>query len=159
VGDRPLGSQGTVCAGGRYDGLIEQIGGKPAPAVGWGLGIERVLALLEDGGVAVPAAVPTSTPWCPTPRRCRRSSRRWNCCALGVTVQMHAGGKDGQGSFKSQFKKADASGARHALIFGADELAQGMVTVKPLRDAAAQVQRPLAELAVGAPACGPGAEA
>jgi histidyl-tRNA synthetase len=57
VTDR-LGSQGTVCAGGRYDGLIEQIGGKPAPAVGWGLGIERVLALLEDGGVAVPAAVP-----------------------------------------------------------------------------------------------------
>jgi histidyl-tRNA synthetase len=55
VGDRPLGSQGTVCAGGRYDGLIEQIGGKSAPAVGWGLGIERVLALLEDGGVAVPA--------------------------------------------------------------------------------------------------------
>jgi hypothetical protein len=69
---------------------------------------------------------------------------------------MHAGGKDGQGSFKSQFKKADASGARHALIFGADELAQGMVTVKPLRDAtAAQVQRPLAELASWGPGLRP----
>jgi hypothetical protein len=70
---------------------------------------------------------------------------------------MHAGGKDGQGSFKSQFKKADASGARHALIFGADELAQGMVTVKPLRDAgAAQVQRPWPNWPVGPRPAGPG---
>jgi histidyl-tRNA synthetase len=58
--------------------------------------------------------------------------------ASGLQVLMHAGGKDGQGSFKSQFKKADASGARFALVFGADELAKGQVTIKPLRDAAAQ---------------------
>ncbi len=66
----------------------------------------------------------------------------------GVSVQMHAGSADGMGSMKSQFKRADSSGARHALIFGADELAQGMVTVKALRDGAgAQVQRPLAATA------------
>ena len=148
VTDR-LGSQGTVCAGGRYDGLIEQIGGKPAPAVGWGLGIERVLALLEDSGATVPAAVPDVYAVVPDAAALPQVIATLELLrAQGVTVQMHAGGKDGQGSFKSQFKKADASGARHALIFGADELAQGMVTVKPLRDAAAaQTQRPLAELA------------
>jgi len=148
VTDR-LGSQGTVCAGGRYDGLIEQIGGKPAPAVGWGLGIERVLALLEDSGATVPAAVPDVYAVVPDAAALPQVIATLELLrAQGVTVQMHAGSKDGQGSFKSQFKKADASGARHALIFGADELAQGMVTVKPLRDAAAaQTQRPLAELA------------
>ncbi len=68
--------------------------------------------------------------------------------AAGVSVQMHAGAVEGMGSMKSQFKKADASGARYALIFGADELAQGMVTVKSLRDGTgAQTQRPLAEAA------------
>jgi histidyl-tRNA synthetase len=161
VTDR-LGSQGTVCAGGRYDGLIEQIGGKSAPAVGWGMGIERVLALLEDGGVAVPATVPDVYAVVPDAAALPQVIAALELLrTLGVTVQMHAGGKDGQGSFKSQFKKADASGARHALIFGADELAQGMVTVKPLRDAtAAQVQRPLAELASWGPGLrAPGAEA
>jgi histidyl-tRNA synthetase len=161
VTDR-LGSQGTVCAGGRYDGLIEQIGGKSAPAVGWGMGIERVLALLEDGGVAVPATVPDVYAVVPDAAALPQVIAALELLrTLGVTVQMHAGGKDGQGSFKSQFKKADASGARHALIFGADELAQGMVTVKPLRDAAAaQVQRPLAEQASwGAGLRAPGAEA
>ena len=161
VTDR-LGSQGTVCAGGRYDGLIEQIGGKPAPAVGWGLGIERVLALLEDSGATVPAAVPDVYAVVPDAAALPQVIATLELLrAQGVTVQMHAGSKEGQGSFKSQFKKADASGARHALIFGADELAQGMVTVKPLRDAAAaQVQRPLAELASwGAGLRAPGAEA
>ncbi|WP_374431389.1 histidine--tRNA ligase [Ideonella dechloratans] len=161
VTDR-LGSQGTVCAGGRYDGLIEQIGGKPAPAVGWGLGIERVLALLEDSGATVPTVVPDVYAVVPDAAALPQVIATLELLrAQGVTVQMHAGGKDGQGSFKSQFKKADASGARHALIFGADELAQGMVTVKPLRDAAAaQVQRPLAELASwGAGLRAPGAEA
>ncbi|MFZ2988718.1 histidine--tRNA ligase [Ideonella sp.] len=137
VTDR-LGAQGTVCGGGRYDGLIEQIGGKAAPAVGWGMGIERVLALLEDAGRApapltpdVYAVVPDAAAL-PVAVATLEALR-----ALGVRVQMHAAGKDGQGSFKSQFKKADASGARHALIFGADELAQGVVAVKPLREAGA----------------------
>ena len=71
--------------------------------------------------------------------------------AAGVAVVMHAAGKDGQGSFKSQFKKADASGARFALVFGGDELAQGMVAVKPLRDAAAtQALRPIADVSAWA---------
>jgi histidyl-tRNA synthetase len=129
-----LGSQGTVCAGGRYDGLIEQVGGKPAPAVGWALGMERILELLKeqsllpqlpvpDAYAVVPDAASVSLVM-PVLRMLRQQ---------GVSVQMHATGADGMGSMKSQFKKADASGARFALIFGADELAQGMVALKPLR--------------------------
>jgi histidyl-tRNA synthetase len=68
----------------------------------------------------------------------------------GIRVQMHAAGKDGPGSMKSQFKRADASGARYALVFGADELAQGMVALKPLREGGAQVLRPLADAAAWA---------
>ncbi len=139
-----LGSQGTVCGGGRYDGLFEQLGGKPTPAVGWGMGIERMLLLLEAVGVAVPAstpdvfavvpaaeAIPVAMALCETLR------------AAGVCVQMHAAGAESFGSMKSQFKRADASGARHALIFGADELARGDVALKNLRDAQAP-QRTLA---------------
>jgi histidyl-tRNA synthetase len=151
VTDR-LGAQGTVCGGGRYDGLIEQIGGKPAPAVGWGMGIERVLALLEEGGVAVPQVLPDVYAVVPDATAMPLAvSVIDGLRALGVQVLMHAAGKDGQGSFKSQFKKADASGARFALIFGANELAQGLVAVKPLRDAAAaQTLQPLADVAAWA---------
>ena len=147
VTDR-LGAQGTVCGGGRYDGLVEQIGGKPAPGIGWGMGIERVLDLVQQGGAApagpvpdVYAVVPTAEAM-PTAMKTAEALRE-----AGVAVLMHAAGKDGFGSMKSQFKKADASGARHALIFGADELARGEVSIKPLRDAAAvQRARPLSEL-------------
>ncbi len=130
-----LGSQGTVCGGGRYDYLIEQVGGKPAPAVGWALGIERVLALLEEQGVQLPDAVPDAYAIVPEANslplvlKYLRQLR-----ALGVNVQMHAGSGEGVGSMKSQFKKADSSGAAYALIFGADELNQNTVSVKPLRD-------------------------
>ncbi len=130
-----LGSQGTVCGGGRYDYLIEQVGGKPAPAVGWALGIERVLALLEEQGVQLPDAVPDAYAIVPDANslplvlKYLRQLR-----ALGVNVQMHAGSGEGVGSMKSQFKKADSSGAAYALIFGADELNQNAVSVKPLRD-------------------------
>ena len=130
-----LGSQGTVCGGGRYDYLIEQVGGKPAPAVGWALGIERVLALLEEQGVQLPNAVPDAYAIVPDANslplvlKYLRQLR-----ALGVNVQMHAGSGEGVGSMKSQFKKADSSGAAYALIFGADELVQNAVSVKPLRD-------------------------
>jgi histidyl-tRNA synthetase len=151
VTDR-LGAQGTVCGGGRYDGLFEQIGGKPAPAVGWGLGIERVLALIDDAGIGVPVTVPDVYAVVPDAAALPQVIATVEALrAAGVTVLMHAGGKDGQGSFKSQFKKADASGARFALVFGADELAQGQVTVKPLRDAsAAQRLESLREVAVWA---------
>ena len=130
-----LGSQGTVCGGGRYDYLIEQVGGKPAPAVGWALGVERVLALLEEQGVQLPDATPHAyaivpdASSLPVVLQFLRQLR-----GLGVKVQMHAGSGEGVGSMKSQFKKADSSGAQFALIFGADELAQNTVSIKSLRD-------------------------
>jgi histidyl-tRNA synthetase len=152
-----LGSQGTVCAGGRYDGLFEQIGGKAAPAVGWALGMERILELLKsqdrlpadpvpDAYAVVPEAA--SMPQVMPVLRALR--------AMGVNVQMHAATAQGMGSMKSQFKKADGSGARVALIFGADELAQGQVAVKPLRaeegeSAPAQTLQPLSGVAQWGP--------
>ena len=130
-----LGSQGTVCGGGRYDYLIEQVGGKPAPAVGWALGIERVLALLEEQGAAVPTAVPHAYAIVPEAQSLPVVLKHLRQLrALGVHVQMHAGSGEGIGSMKSQFKKADTSGAHFALIFGADELARNAVSVKSLRD-------------------------
>jgi len=141
VTDR-LGAQGTLCGGGRYDGLIELIGGKPAPAVGWGLGIERVLELLAQQGLAPPPRAPDayvvlgSAAALPAAAAAAETLR-----AAGLAVLLHAGGKDGPGSFKAQFKRADASGARFALILGADELAGGEVSVKPLRGAGGEQQR------------------
>ncbi|NQW93106.1 MAG: histidine--tRNA ligase [Polaromonas sp.] len=132
-----LGSQGTICGGGRYDYLIEQIGGKPAPAVGWALGVERVLELIKEQGGDVPMPVPDAyavipeTSVLPAALKVLQQLR-----AAGLSVQMHAGATlDGMGSMKSQFKKADASGARFALIFGSAELEQGCVALKPLRSA------------------------
>ncbi len=130
-----LGSQGTICGGGRFDYLIEQIGGKPAPAVGWALGVERVLELLKEQNseVTPPAldayAVVPELDALPVAMKCLQELR-----SAGLRVQMHAGTGDGMGSMKSQFKRADASGARYALVFGADELSQNLVTMKSLRD-------------------------
>ena len=127
-----LGSQGTVCGGGRYDGLIEQLGGKPAPAVGFGLGIERLLLLLQEIGLPVPSTAPRAYAVVLSPAAVARAMAVIEQLrAAGVSVLMHAGG----GSMKSQFKRADASGARYALIFGDDELARGEVSVKDLRQA------------------------
>ena len=151
VTDR-LGSQGTVCAGGRYDGLFAQLGGKPAPAGGWAIGVERVLDLLKEQGVQqeVPAphayAVVPDAAAMPLVLRTLAQLRE-----RGVRVQMHAAGAEGLGSFKSQFKKADASGAAYALIFGADELARGEVNLKSLRDGSGtQVAHPLDNVAAWA---------
>ncbi|MDI9330007.1 MAG: histidine--tRNA ligase [Alphaproteobacteria bacterium] len=130
-----LGSQGTVCGGGRYDYLIEQIGGKPAPAVGWALGIERVLELVRESGrwPQTPPpdayAIVTDMKQWPVVMRVLTALRE-----IGVSVQMHASGPQGMGSMKSQFKKADASGAAYALVFGQQEFEQGQVAVKSLRD-------------------------
>jgi len=130
-----LGSQGTVCGGGRYDYLIEQVGGKPAPAVGWALGLERVLALLEEQGVQLPEATPHAYAIVPDANSLPLVLKHLRQLrALGVNVQMHAGSGEGVGSMKTQFKKADSSGAAYALIFGTDELAQNTVSVKSLRD-------------------------
>jgi histidyl-tRNA synthetase len=143
-----LGSQGTVCGGGRYDGLIEQLGGKPAPAVGFGLGIERLLLLLQELQLPVPGASPDAYAVVPAGAPLPQVVATLEALrGAGIRVQQHAGGADGPGSFKSQFKKADASGARFALVFGPDEVAQGMVAVKPLREGGTQELRPLAEAA------------
>ena len=137
-----LGAQGTVCAGGRYDGLIEQLGGKPAPAAGFAMGIERLLALVEAGGRPIAVAAPdvyivhageAASAWA------------WQVAgglrAAGLAALMHCGG----GSFKSQMKKADASRARFAVIIGDDEAAAQELTLKPLREAAEQVRVSLAQ--------------
>ena len=144
-----LGAQGTICAGGRYDGLIEQVGGKPAPGVGWAMGVERVLELLKEQnllpGVPVPDAYAVIPDMASLPVAMQAIQQ---LRMAGVAVQMHASATAELGSFKSQFKKADGSGARYALVFGADEVAEGCVTVKSLRDGAgAQVKKPLAEIA------------
>ncbi|MBK1688637.1 histidine--tRNA ligase [Rubrivivax gelatinosus] len=143
-----LGAQGTICGGGRYDGLVELVGGKPAPGIGWGMGIERVLDLVQQLGVAPPAPVPDAYAIVPDGSALPQAVRVVEALrAAGVAVQLHVGG----GSMKSQFKKADASGARHALIFGGDELARGEVAVKPLREsAAAQTTRPITDPAAWA---------
>lgn len=144
-----LGAQGTICAGGRYDGLIEQIGGKPAPAVGWALGVERVLELVKEQGVAVPQPSPDAYAIVPDAAAMPVALKTLQALRqAGASVQMHAAAAEGLGSMKSQFKKADASGARFALVFGAEELSKGMVAVKALRDGSgAQVLRPIAEAA------------
>ena len=145
-----LGAQGTLCGGGRYDGLFELLGGKPTPAVGWGMGLERVLELLKEQASATAVPVPDAYAVIPDAAALAQAMPvLQQLRAAGVSVQMHAGTVDGFGSFKSQFKKADASGAAHALIFGADELARGEVMVKALRDrsdgSGTQTARPLAE--------------
>jgi histidyl-tRNA synthetase len=143
-----LGSQGTVCAGGRYDGLVEQLGGKPTPAVGFAMGIERLVLLLETldvvpdtvhdaldlylvpmGEAATPAALLLG-------ERLRETLPE-------LRLQLHCGG----GSFKSRMKKADRSGARLALLLGEDELAEGSVTLKFLREEREQQRLPQAVLA------------
>ena len=141
VTDR-LGAQGTVCAGGRYDGLIEQIGGKPAPACGYAMGVERLLALIVESASAVPRRVPDVYlvhQGESADRFAEQVAERLR--DAGASVVLHCGG----GSFKSQMKKADACGARFAVIVGDDEARAQEVTVKPLRDMAQQVRAGLGE--------------
>jgi histidyl-tRNA synthetase len=132
-----LGAQGTVCAGGRYDGLVEQLGGKPAPAAGFAMGIERLLALVEAGGTPLHVALPDAYIV-----HAGENAAAWawqvaaTLRAAGLAVVTHCGG----GSFKSQMKKADASRARVALIVGDDEAAARSVTLKPLREASEQIR-------------------
>jgi histidyl-tRNA synthetase len=156
VTDR-LGAQGTICAGGRYDYLIEQMGGKAAPAVGWALGVERVLELIKEQGAFIELPVPDA--YAVIPEASALPVVLQTLQALrqaGVSVQMHASATaEGMGSMKSQFKRADGSGARFALIFGAAELAEGSVAVKPLRgekveSAQLQTLQPLGDVAAWA---------
>jgi histidyl-tRNA synthetase len=130
-----LGAQGTVCGGGRYDGLFAQIGGKPAPATGYAMGNERLIALLRDSGRA-PAVRPPDAYLLSHGEGTQEYALTLaeTLRGAGYAIVQHAGG----GSFKSQMRKADASGALAALIVGADEVRDGEVSVKFLRKAEPQ---------------------
>ncbi len=148
-----LGAQSTVCGGGRYDQLIETLGGKPAPGIGFGLGLERLMLMLKGAGIQAPSSAPQAYALVTDPQSLAQVMPVLDALrSAGIAVLMHAATKDGQGSMKSQFKRADASGAGFALIFGADELARGEVAIKPLRagEGAAQFTRPLADAATWA---------
>jgi histidyl-tRNA synthetase len=135
-----LGAQGTVCAGGRYDGLVQQLGGKGAPACGFAMGVERLLALLQENGFA------------PAQRGADayvvHQGEQADLFAWQVAQRLREAGLDailhcGGGGFKAQMKKADASGARFAVIIGDDEAQAGEVSMKPLRELEEQVRVPL----------------
>ncbi len=131
VTDR-LGAQGTVCAGGRYDGLVEQLGGKPTPGAGWAMGLERLLALIEEIDGAVPARRPDAylvTAGAAAERDGLLLAERLRDLLPDLQLVQNASG----GSFKSQFKRADKSGAAYALVIGESEAAAGTVSLKPLR--------------------------
>ena len=141
VTDR-LGAQGTVAGGGRYDGLFEQLGGKSAPACGFAIGVERMVLLLQDAGATTGAAplayvVHDGAGAAMLARRTGETLRD-----AGHAIVINAGG----GNFKSQMKRADASGARFALLIGAEEVAANAVSVKPLRVPGEQRMLPLADL-------------
>ena len=125
-----LGAQGTVCAGGRYDGLVAQLGGKPAPACGFAMGIERLLALWQDQGHRHEPPAPDAYLVHQGEAAGRFAFRvAEHLRSAGFSIHLHCGG----GSFKSQMKKADSSGAQIALIVGDDETAAEAVSVKLLR--------------------------
>ena len=130
VTDR-LGAQGTVCAGGRYDGLVGQLGGKAAPACGFAMGIERLIALISDAGGAPVAPAPDVYVVHQGDAASRLAFRvAEGLRDQGISALLHCGG----GSFKSQMKKADGSGATFAVIIGDDEALTGEAQLKPLRE-------------------------
>jgi histidyl-tRNA synthetase len=139
-----LGAQGTVCAGGRYDGLIAQIGGKPAPACGFAMGVERLLALLEEQQFQAPQKAVDAYLVHQGEVADRFAFKVAEMLReQGLHVILHCGG----GSFKSQMKKADGSGARYAVIVGDDEASAGLVSLKPLREMGEQARMSVAEAA------------
>jgi histidyl-tRNA synthetase len=144
VTDR-LGAQGTVCAGGRYDALVSQLGGRETPAVGFAMGMERLVAILEEEGKAeglghADVYMVLMGDKAVTEGFQIAEKLRSEIPQLGL--QVNCGG----GSFKSQFKKADKSGARYALVLGDDEVEKGIISLKPLRDKQDQKELPLQSL-------------
>lgn len=142
-----LGAQGTVCAGGRYDGLVEQLGGRATPAVGFAMGVERLILLLQTLN-QIPAEVHQQVDVYAMALGEDAFARLFGLVdelrdKTDLRIQLHCGG----GSFKSQMKKADRSGARVALLLGEDEYRSGVVSVKPLREAAEQQQVPWEQVA------------
>jgi histidyl-tRNA synthetase len=124
-----LGAQGTVCAGGRYDGLVAQLGGKATPAVGFAMGVERLILLLGQRQPELPAAADLYLVSTVAARDTLVLAEQLRGLLPELRIQSHCGG----GGIKSQMKKADKSGARWALIVGEDELAAGEISLKPLR--------------------------
>jgi len=132
-----LGAQGAVCAGGRYDGLIELMGGRPTPAVGWAMGMERTIALMEQTGVPAPRGEPQVyliTVGEAAERAGAVLAERLRDEVPGLRLMLHAGG----GGFKAQFRAADRSGAAMALILGDQEVTARRAGLKPLRGEAPQ---------------------
>ncbi len=139
-----LGAQGTVCAGGRYDGLVQQLGGRESPAVGFAMGLERLIALLEETDVMERLPLPhvyLVTQGDAAVREGMLLAERLRDALPQLRLVLHCGG----GSFKSQMKKADKSQAPYALILGEEELARGEIGLKPLRGGE-QVSLPLATI-------------
>ncbi len=135
-----LGAQGTICAGGRYDGLVAQLGGKPAPAAGFAMGVERLLALWQECGGEAERVVPDVYVVHAGEAAQRAAFRVAEALrGTGFSVTLHCGG----GGFKSQMKRADASGAPFAVVIGDDEAAAGEVSLKPLRDGSEQIRVPM----------------
>ena len=141
-----LGSQDAVCSGGRYDGLVAQLGGAPAPAIGWALGEERIVELMRLQGRAGNDAAPhvyLALAGAAAEAAGLRLAESLRDAVPGLRIEANCGG----GSFKSQLKRADRSGARYALILGDDEIAEQVATLKPLREEAGQRRVPIAALA------------
>ncbi|MFO7325769.1 MAG: histidine--tRNA ligase, partial [Pseudomonadota bacterium] len=145
-----LGAQDAVCSGGRYDGLIPMLGGEPTPGIGFAMGVERVVELIRQAGTLPPPATPDVYVIAAGERATRAGLalvERLRDALPAVTFHTNLGG----GNFKAQFRRADRSGARLALILGDDEMERGVVAVKPLRREGAQAEVPLAELAARLP--------
>jgi histidyl-tRNA synthetase len=141
-----LGAQNAVCAGGRYDGLVEKLGGRETPAIGWAMGVERFVALYEACGGRFPSVAPDVYLVAVgegTRERAFALAEALRDEVPGIRVETNLGG----GSFKAQVKRADKSGAAWALILGEQELSEERIGLKPLRDDAEQESIALAELA------------
>lgn len=140
-----LGAQGTVCGGGRYDGLVAQFGGRETPAAGFAIGLERLILLMKTVGDVPMASTDIYVVTADTEAQ-RHALPRIEALRQEFpdnTIQMNLGG----GSFKSQFKRADRSGARFALVYGESELADNCVTLKPMRGEGEQVTLPDTQIA------------
>ncbi len=141
-----LGSQGTVCGGGRYDGLVEQLGSKATPACGFGMGIERVLGLMEAQGITLPVTTPEFY-MIMAGDAAQQVGMQFAEQLRNKFPQLYLICNGGGGSFKAQMKRADKSAAKYALIIGENELKDDSITLKPMRDRdAQQLTLPQAEL-------------
>ena len=137
-----LGAQGTIAGGGRYDTLVEKLGGKPTPACGFAIGLERVFLLMQEYGVTAKSSPDIYLVNVGEQAEAKAFSVAEALRSDGLSVVLHAGG----GSFKSQMKKADRSGARYAAILGDDEVTAGEVSLKPLLAAGEQQRCGLSEV-------------